>query len=71
MYVPMNRRSFIQSVAALVSLPANPLLSLQPAGAAVCAAAVVPAEARSWAIYMHNLHGECPPMRIEGVAQHS
>jgi hypothetical protein len=63
----MNRRSFIQSVAALVSLPANPLLSLQPAGAAVCAAASVPAEARSWAIYMHNLHGECPPRALKSL----
>jgi hypothetical protein len=63
----MNRRSFIQSVAALVSLPANPLLSLQPAGAAVAAASVVPAEARSWAIYMHNLHGECPPRALQAL----
>lgn len=63
----MNRRSFIQSLAALVSLPANPLLSLKPAGAAVSAAAAVPAEARSWAIYMHNLHGECPPMALKSL----
>lgn len=63
----MNRRNFIQSLAALVSLPANPLLSLQPAGAAVSAAAAVPAEARSWAIYMHNLHGECPPMALKSL----
>jgi hypothetical protein len=63
----MNRRSFIQSLAALVSLPANPLLSLQPAGAAVSAAAAVPAEARSWAIYMHNLHGECTPMALKSL----
>jgi hypothetical protein len=63
----MNRRSFIQSLAALVSLPANPLLSLQPAGAAVSAAATVPAEARSWAIYMHNLHGECTPMALKSL----
>lgn len=63
----MNRRSFIQSLAALVSLPANPLLSLKPAGAAVSAAAAVPPEARSWAIYMHNLHGECPPMALKSL----
>ena len=61
----MKRRTFIQSVAAVLTLPANPFLSLQPVAAAVPTAAVVPAQARSWAVYISTLHGECPPQALQ------
>jgi len=73
----MNRRRFLQSLAAVVSLPAAPL-SLKPAMAALpaggsatgaaAAAAAVPARAQFWAIYMSGLHGECTPAALQQVA---
>jgi len=61
----MNRRGFIQSLAAVLSLPANPLLSLRPAAAAIPAAVEVPGHIKSWAVYMSNLHGECTPLALQ------
>ncbi len=63
----MNRRSFIQSLVAVFSLPASPALSLQSVTTAVPAAAAVPAEARSWAVYMSTLHGECTPRALQSM----
>ncbi len=60
----MNRRSFIQSLAAVFSLPALPLTSLRPVAAGIPAAADVPARVKSWAVYMSNLHGDCTPLTL-------
>lgn len=61
----MNRRRFLQSLAALVSMPVLPSLSLGATNAAAPAMASVPANARFWAIYMSGLHGECPPQTLQ------
>ena len=61
----MNRRSFIQSLTAVFSVPAHATLSLQPAAAAIPTAAAVPAKARFWAIYMSGLHGQCTPETLQ------
>ena len=63
----MNRRRFIQSLAALVSLPALPAISFGAASAPIPSAVAVPAHARSWAIYMSRLHGECPPHALQTI----
>lgn len=63
----MNRRRFIQSLAAVFSLPAGANLSLGSASAALPAAAAVPAKARFWAIYMSALHGECTPQTLQNL----
>lgn len=60
----MNRRSFIQSLAAVFSLPAMPLTSLRPVAAGIPAAVDVPARVKSWAVYMSNLHGDCTPLTL-------
>ena len=65
--VVMNRRRFIQSLVAVFSLPANPALSLQSVTTALPAAAAVPAHARSWAVYMSALHGECTPRTLQNL----
>ncbi len=61
----MNRRSFIQSLVAVFSLPASPTVSLRAAPTALPAA--VPAQARSWAVYMSTLHGECTPRALQSM----
>ncbi len=61
----MNRRRFIQSLAAVFSLAANPTLLLRSATTVLPAAAAIPAEARSWAVYMSTLHGECTPHALQ------
>ena len=63
----MDRRTFIQSLAALLSLPANPVASLRSATAALPAATVVPTKARSWAAYISALHGECTPQTLQNL----
>ena len=63
----MNRRSFIQSLVAVFSLPASPALSLQSVTATLPTAAAVPAQARSWAVYMSTLHGECTPRALQSM----
>ncbi len=63
----MNRRSFIQSLVAVFSLPASPALSLQSVTATLPTAAAVPAQARSWAVYMSALHGECTPRALQNL----
>ena len=63
----MNRRRFIQSLVAVFSLPANPALSLQSVTTALPAAVAVPAHARSWAVYMSTLHGECTPRALQNL----
>lgn len=65
----MNRRHFIQSLAAVFSLPANPAFSLQSATAAIPTAAAVPANARFWAIYISALHGECTPKALQNMVK--
>lgn len=61
----MNRRIFIQSVAAVLSVPGKIALPLPAAAGAVSNVAAVPSEARHWAIYMSQLHGECPPHTLQ------
>lgn len=63
----MKRRTFIQSLAALVSLPATPALSLGSAATVAPAATAVPAQARFWSIYMSALHGDCPPHALQAM----
>jgi hypothetical protein len=63
----MKRRTFIQSLAALVSLPATPALSMGSATAVAPAATAVPAQARFWSIYMSALHGDCPPHALQAM----
>ena len=63
---PMKRRSFLQSLAAVIALPAN-ALALKPAAAALPSATIVPAKARSWAVYMSTLHGECTPQTLQNL----
>ena len=63
----MKRRTFIQSLVALVSLPAAPTLSFGSATVAVPTAVAVPAQARFWSIYMSALHGECPPHALQAM----
>ena len=61
--VGMNRRRFLQSLAAVVSLPAG-----GSATGSAAAAAAVPARVQFWAIYMSGLHGECTPAALQQVA---
>lgn len=63
----MNRRRFIQSLAAMFTLPATPALSLPAAGAAAPTIAAVPANARFWAVYISALHGECTPRALQNM----
>lgn len=63
----MNRRRFIQSLAAVFTLPAAPKLALGSAGTATTTAAAVPTQARFWAIYMSALHGECTPQTLQNL----
>jgi hypothetical protein len=66
----MNRRTFIQSLVAVFSMPAAPTLSIRAATAAVpnvATVAAVPAHARSWAIYISTLHGECTPQTLQNL----
>ncbi len=65
--VGMNRRRFIQSLVAVFSLPASPALSLQSVTTTFPTAAAVPAHARSWAVYMSALHGECTPRALQNL----
>ena len=61
----MNRRRFIQSLAAVFSLPACMPLSLRPATAALPTAGTVPTQARFWAIYMSAVDGQCTPQTLQ------
>ncbi len=63
----MNRRHFIQSLVAVLSLPASTSFSLQTAFAGLPTAAAVPAQARTWAVYMSTLHGECTPQALQSM----
>lgn len=63
----MNRRRFIQSLAAMFTLPAVPSLSLGTAAAVPSVAVAVPAQARFWSIYMTALHGECTPQTLQNL----
>jgi len=64
----MKRRTFIQSLAAALTMPAAGSLTLTSAGASVpTAVAAVPAKARFWAIYMSSLHGECTPQTLHNL----
>ena len=64
----MKRRTFIQSLAAALSMPAAGSLTVTSAGASVpTAAAAVPTKARFWAIYMSSLHGECTPQTLHNL----
>ena len=63
----MNRRRFLQSLAAVFSLPAASAIPLQPAAAAIPSAAAVPTQARFWAVYMSALHGECTPKTLQNL----
>jgi len=64
----MKRRTFIQSLAAVLSLPAGGAIPLRSATAALpTAAAAVPTKARFWAIYMSSLHGECTPQTLHNL----
>ncbi|MEL7274139.1 MAG: hypothetical protein AAGK33_11955 [Pseudomonadota bacterium] len=65
----MNRRRFLQSVATLVALPAMPQMSWRASAFAAPTATVVPAQARSWAIYISTLHGECSPQTLQTLLQ--
>jgi len=70
----MNRRTFLQSLAVSLTLPAVPALSLKPAPAALPAAAspatasasaaALASKARFWAIYMHGVQGYCTPATL-------
>lgn len=63
----MNRRRFIQSLAALFSVPAIspaiPALSFPGTTAAVA----VPTKARFWAIYMSALQGQVTPQTLQAA----
>lgn len=64
----MKRRTFIQSLAAVMTLPSAGALPLRSATAALpTAAAAVPTKARFWAIYMSSLHGECTPQTLHNL----
>ena len=76
----MDRRTFIRSLAAALTLPATPGLSFKPAMAALpaagtsstaaSAAAPVTAmatKARFWAIYMYGVQGNCTPATLSTV----
>lgn len=63
----MNRRRFIQSIAVAFSLPAASNFTFRTATAAVPKATVVPAQVRSWAIYLSTLHGECTPVALQNL----
>lgn len=63
----MNRRKFIQSLAAVFALPAAPKLAVGSVGMAAPAVATVPKQARFWAIYMSALHGECTPQTLQNL----
>jgi len=64
----MKRRTFIQSLAAALALPAGGALPLRAATTALpTAAAAVPTKARFWAIYMSSLHGECTPQTLHNL----
>lgn len=63
----MNRRRFLQSLAAIVSAPAMPAFSMPSISVAAQSAATVPANARFWAIYMSGLHGDCTPQALQNM----
>lgn len=64
----MKRRTFIQSIAAVMSLPVTSALSVRTSATALGpAATAVPAQARSWAVYMATLHGECTPQTLQNL----
>lgn len=71
----MNRRRFIQSLAAAFALPAAPALSFKPVAAAVPAAAppaaatasAMATKARFWAIYTCGKQGSCTPATLSTV----
>lgn len=63
----MNRRRFLQSLAAVFTLPAATTFSMGTATAALPAAAAVPTKARFWAVYMSALHGECTPKTLQNM----
>ena len=63
----MNRRRFLQSLAAVFTLPAASTLPFSSASAAVPSAAAVPTQARFWGIYMSALHGECTPQALQSL----
>ena len=65
--VAMKRRSFLQSLAAVFSLPVTSSLALRPVTAAVPVAVQVPNQARFWAIYISALHGECTPKTLQNL----
>ena len=63
----MNRRRFIQSLAAVFTVPTGSVFALKPAAAAASSAVAVPKQARFWAIYITGLHGECTPQTLQNM----
>jgi len=69
----MNRRKFIQSLAAAFTLPAvSPALASLPAAplattSGATSATAMATKARFWAIYMHGLQGNCTPATLSTV----
>ena len=70
----MNRRQFIRSLAAAITLPATPAFILRPAAAALPAAAsptaaatAMATRARYWAVYMNTLQGNCTPATLSAM----
>ena len=63
----MNRRRFIQSLAAVFTVPTGSVFALKPAAAAASSAVAVPTQARFWAIYITGLHGECTPQTLQNM----
>ncbi|MEO0546938.1 MAG: hypothetical protein AAF035_08315 [Pseudomonadota bacterium] len=63
----MNRRQFVQSLAATLALPVTSPLAVTSANMSASVAAGVPKQARFWAIYISALHGECTPKTLQNL----
>ena len=61
----MKRRLFLQFFGTALTLPGLPGLPMPTAAKASPVVTTVPAQARSWAIYMSTLHGECTPQALQ------
>ncbi len=74
----MNRRQFIRSLAAALTLPAAPALTTgfsfgasaaapSAAASAAAQASAMATKARFWTIYMYGLHGNCTPATLSAM----